>query len=385
MGIFLQTVILPNATEYSARKAVEWALDRRGEEMTSVSCRQAGGVFGIQIFFDGEKPDFSEPAENLSKALKGPVLLAYLYDGEFWGYDLYDSGRKADQYVGRPDCFCEAAGKPEVLADYFSIQPDDIRSYLVPWTKELLEEERKAYPEDRYPYGDCRQLTDFLARLGWPMENGEPAAPAPVPALAEILSRNLPPFPMENPKIPAWDADTYYHTGNLPTALDRDYVCRLLRQEDLQYLADKTPHEIVEVFQASQIAVKDKTDPRLAVVSAFCKYWLGQAVGAFWDLYAAVNNDPDNIYLRRGRGLMVALFAKRHIAIRDMTRLMELDPENRDVYLLCRAFFYYLDRRKAALSAADLAELKQLGIPGRDDPRVFWAGFPQNFLLRLTA
>lgn len=211
------------------------------------------------------------------------------------------------------------------------------------------------------------------------------SAPSPVPALAEILSQELPPFPMENPKIPAWDADTYYHTGNLPTVLNRDYVRRLTEQEDLQYLAGKTPYEIIEIFQAAQIAMKDKTDPRLAIVSAFCKYWLGQAVGTFWDLYAAVNNDPDNIYLRRGRGLMVALFAKRHIAIQDMTRLMELDPENRDIYLLCRAFFYYLDKRKADLSATDLAELKQLGIPGKEDARVFWAGFPPNFLLRLTA
>ena len=28
--------------------------------------------------------------------------------------------------------------------------------------------ERKAYPDDEYPYGECWQLTDFLRKLGTP-------------------------------------------------------------------------------------------------------------------------------------------------------------------------------------------------------------------------
>lgn len=398
MGVFLQTAILPGAAECDARKAVERAARLQGCELTEKLCRYTGNRLGVQIFFGDETSGFFELAENLSKALKGPVLLAYIYDGDFWGYNLYDDGCEIDRYEGMPDCFSEvtekqplrATGTPESLARYFSVEADSIRNYLVPWTEELLEAGKKAYPEDQYPYGDCWQLTDFLTKLGWPTERAEPAAPPPLPTLAEILSKNLPPFPMENPRITAWDADTYYHTGTLPTVLDREYIRRLLaEQEGLQYLADKTPQEIIEVRQTAQAAIKypsrQHIHPQLAILSAFCKYWLGDAVGTFWDLYEAVYNDPDNIYLLRGRSLAVALFTKRHIAIKDLTRLMELDPENRDVYLLCRAFFYSLDERKTSLAAADMTELKRLGIPGQDNPRLFWSGFPKRFLLGLKA
>jgi hypothetical protein len=35
--------------------------------------------------------------------------------------------------------------------------------------------QRKAYPDDQFAYGDCRQLTDFMGRLGlkFPLDEEE--------------------------------------------------------------------------------------------------------------------------------------------------------------------------------------------------------------------
>jgi hypothetical protein len=41
-----------------------------------------------------------------------------------------------------------------------------IRNYFVEWTKEIEENQQKAYPDDRFPYGADWQMTDFMKRIG---------------------------------------------------------------------------------------------------------------------------------------------------------------------------------------------------------------------------
>lgn len=216
-----------------------------------------------------------------------------------------------------------------------------------------------------------------------------------LPALRTILHQNLPPvvaplkiqvsydFQLDDAHAPS---SMIFATAHLPSALDPDYICRLLQADDrpsFKNLADKTPQEIIEERVKAGEAIKYPSlyhiDPKLATVSAFCKYWLGDAEGAFWDLYEALYSDPDNIALRRGRGLRVALGVKRHIAIKDLTALLALDPDNRDVYLLCRAFFCRINR-KISQSDSDLDELARVGFPTMRDHRVNYAGFPRSFL-----
>lgn len=177
-----------------------------------------------------------------------------------------------------------------------------------------------------------------------------------------------------------------YTLSRLPSALDPAYVRQLLEEETLRDFAGETPLQVIQARTAAGAAIRYPSlyhiDPRLAMLSAFCRYWLGDPAGAFWDLYEAVYGDPDNRLLRRARGTRVVAGSKRHIAVKDLTWLLEHDGENRDVYLLCRAFFYRQDE-KTARAAADLEELERLGIPGLDDPRICWEGFPRGFLSRI--
>ena len=42
-----------------------------------------------------------------------------------------------------------------------------IARYFLPWTDDVIDAQRKAYPDDRYPIGADWQLTDFMRRLGF--------------------------------------------------------------------------------------------------------------------------------------------------------------------------------------------------------------------------
>lgn len=81
---------------------------------------------------------------------------------------------------------------------------------------------------------------------------------------------------------------------------------------------------------------------------------------------------------------MVPVSDKRHISWQDLGRLRELDPQNEDVYLLALTFLHYCHGRPEK-AYADLEELRRIGFPGRDDGRIRWDGFPEDFLEFLTA
>lgn len=406
MGLFLQTAVLPGTPEASARAAVEQAAQRSGSAPAFRKIRYVGCGQGTQLFLEDEAPGFTALAKEFSRVLRGPVLLLFIYDGDHWGYDFYQSGQKLDCFDTVPDYDCaitesqrqSKTGKPEVLARYFPVLSRDIQNYFVFWTQEDLDGAgRLAYSGDRFPRGDCWQMTDFLARLGWPWPfDGDTNIQRPVlPTLRTILHQNLPPvvdplktqapydFQLDDVFAPS---SMIFATAHLPSALDPDYILRLLQEEDrpsFKALADKTPQEIIEERARAGEAIKYPSlyhiDPKLAAVSAFCEYWLGHAEEAFWDLYEALYNDPNNIALLRGRSLRVALGIKRHIAIKDLTALLTLDPDNRDVYLLCRAFFCRINR-KISQSDSDLNELARTGFPTIQDDRVNYAGFPRSFL-----
>lgn len=402
MGLFLQTAILPGVSESAAKTAVEQASRQPGYQLIPDQCQYASCAQGTQILFGDQSSGLEVLAQELSKALLGPVLLLFIYDGDHWGYNFYADGWELDRFDTIPDYYCpitdcqrqRQAGSPEVLARYFPVLPGDVRDYLVFWTQEDLNgAEHLAYPGDRFPRGDCWQMSDFLARLGWPWPFDEDSQESPLPTLAAILAQNLPPradpiglqasydFQLDDTFAPS---SRVFTTSTLPSALDPGYIRRLLQEDGrFQPLGNMTPQEIIAERNKAQAAIKYPSlyhmDPKLATVSAFCMYWLGSADGAFWDLYEALYNDPNNVYLHRARGLRVALGVKRHIAVKDMTALLELDPQNRDVYLLCRAFFCRINR-KTAQSNADLDELARIGFPAVRDTRINYIGFPKSFL-----
>lgn len=407
MGLFLQTAIFPGSGVGLAREAVRRAAaEPEGYELTPERCRYWQHEDGAQVLFGDECPGLGKLAEALSDAGRCPVLLLHIYDGETWGFHLCDRGKEMDRFDPVPDLLCpvtefqrgQAAGKPEVAAAYFPEADEAVLSrYLVPWTEELTgEEARFACPGDRFPYGDCWQLADFTARLGypWPFEE-EREEPAPVlPTLEQILAQNLPPCP-----VPPGDWEGVVPMlGKLPSALDPAYIRRLLEEEGMGQFWDRTPTGVLLACEERRVQIRPRLperDPfcrRLSVLAAFCARWLGDPAEAFWNLYNATDNavcapnggGPVDVETLRARSMAVPLMVKRHIAQKDLGRLMELDPDNRDVYLLCRAWLcsirpYGQERLKAQ---ADLEELARLGGVRRDDPRLDLSGFGEAFLAR---
>ena len=139
---------------------------------------------------------------------QNPVMLLYLYDGDFWGYDFY-GGREEDHFSTMPDYFEpisqaekeRLAGNPAALVGWFPTWDQALLSrYLLHWTDHEEElEEGFACSGDSAPYGDCWQATDFAARLGFPwpfdqaMEEAGIPLPPPLPTLGEILEQGIPP------------------------------------------------------------------------------------------------------------------------------------------------------------------------------------------------
>ena len=119
--------------------------------------------------------EHSEPlVKRLSKQLKAPVFLFHIHDGDFWMYWLFASGRQVDHFTPIPDYWGESESEENlqecagnartIAANWPDLKPQEVERYLVSWDLEA-EEAGRAYPDDRYPYGDCQQLSDFMRRL----------------------------------------------------------------------------------------------------------------------------------------------------------------------------------------------------------------------------
>lgn len=398
MGLFLQTAILKNNT----LSGIEGCMKEIEEEYPDMCLKADDFKYhnykdAIGILFNDGAAGFEPLAQVLSVKLKTPVLLLYIYDDDFWGYYFYDRGLKLDSFCPIPDYFDEEASEAEkckgdagVISKYFEADPKEIEGYLIRWTDELLgEAEIKAYPDDEFCYGDCWQMADFMKRLGYPYEydeitdtedDGEEAA---ITCLNEILSQKLPP---RQPAFSPAEANIPYKVGNLPNALDHDYISGLLQNGTYEWLAELGSMEITTAVSMLQKKVTEKEvngkkayqDPALHTLLAFCYHWLGDSCMRYWSLYSALDLAPKDIMLLRARGLVAAIHSKPHIGIKDMTTLLELDPENRDLYLLCRAFFCF-ENPKWDMACNDVKELIRIGFPDKNDYRVCRDGFTKEF------
>jgi hypothetical protein len=176
MGLFLETGILKSCSRQKAEELLRtWAATRQSAIIPS-DCQmeeQNGGV--VMVLNDGSLFEGNEAFfKFVSAEIAGPVLSLYIYDGDYWGYSLFSSGREIDEFSPMPNYFEEAdeaalqkvKGNSRIVADCFDVPEDRIRNYLVTWTEEMLEGEGKAYEEDEYGYQDW-QLCDFMKKLGY--------------------------------------------------------------------------------------------------------------------------------------------------------------------------------------------------------------------------
>lgn len=192
------------------------------------------------------------------------------------------------------------------------LSTERIEKYICHWTDELLDEANTAYEDDDSSYGDAWQLIDFLETLGFRYPGLMPTKKMDIqmPSLREILEQNISSFTGEG------GVEEYALIDKLPSAFSHDYIRDLLEEEGVQAFGfeDKTP-----------------------VLAAFCSFWL--LPGSGWNFLDRATYEPvclnyekpTDIYLLRAR-VAITEFSKRHRAFRDIKRLLELDPENSELY-----------------------------------------------------
>ena len=104
MGVFLQTALFPGCDETVARDAVEAAAKNPVFQIDPETCRYAQSYEGTQVLMEGDCLGFATLAKTLADLSENPVMLLYIYDGDFWGYDFY-GGKEEDHFRTRPDYF----------------------------------------------------------------------------------------------------------------------------------------------------------------------------------------------------------------------------------------------------------------------------------------
>lgn len=370
MGLFLHVLLFPGGDEAACRAALEReALDlelslRPGE------CRWQTYEKGPAVELNDGANGY-ETAGRLSGAsdgsgLEGPVLLAYIYDDDFWGYELWQGGRELDQFASVHDYFDEGSppdkpGDADLVARCFGVEPERVRRYLLPWDEEP---DGYAYEGDEFTAGDSWQMADFLDALGFdydrlcPPEPEEKEPNGPAPRLEP------PPIPAPRPK-----GRVVEDTPVLPSALtDRSYALERaagLERTDLLRLLESGKYQDLSAGLAEAIQAAPE-EPALYLLRAFC--WKGlehtssrsRTPDMLRDLTRALELEPDNVMALRGRTSLTTTSRRYPQQIQDLTRLMELDPENRDLHQASRAYFHHWLKDDAA-ARADLNEVLERG------------------------
>lgn len=181
MGEFLQNMIILDCDEAAAKAAIKkisQISDSSMLELIPDRCRFQEFPKGTSILLNHECCGYDPFTQQVSELTQKPVMLLYIYDGDFLGYFFYDKGEMLDYFMPMPDYFEESpeddsrepGGQSSLIASYFHIEEESIKHYLVPWSIETMEDfEQKAYEEDECEIGSW-QMTDFMKKLGFPYE-----------------------------------------------------------------------------------------------------------------------------------------------------------------------------------------------------------------------
>lgn len=179
MGLFLQTAIIQNCRQNEAERVIRELADNSRFGLMAEECDYMEFDKGVSILFNDHCIGYEKLAETLSKEVKQPVMLLYIYDEDFWGYFLYDNGKEIDFFSPMPDCLGEItedeykkfSGNSKLISKYFGVSEDKIKKYLVYWTEELIDDcDSKAYEDDEFGQCNCWQMADFMNKIGYPYE-----------------------------------------------------------------------------------------------------------------------------------------------------------------------------------------------------------------------
>jgi hypothetical protein len=121
---------------------------------------------------------------HVSEALGCTGLLVFVYDGDYWGYELFDRGAAVDWFVQWPQegnswfPGKDLRGRPDAVVAAFpdlALDPADVTAYLLQYPDGQDDEQRWQDEElwnvparlgDRFSRGEDCAVLDFLGLLG---------------------------------------------------------------------------------------------------------------------------------------------------------------------------------------------------------------------------
>lgn len=349
MGLFLQTALFPGGDISKCQEALEQCSRDPRLSVQTDGCRWSQYPKGSAVLLNNDCCDYESLADKLSRLLDIPVMLLYIYDGDYWGYFLWKNGTKEDEFASLSDYFREGEppnkpGDAKRVSQYFKVKPEDIECYLIPWPDD--ETEDYAYKNDEAVIGDCWQMADFMKALGFDYDQLCPpeSEPDPEPAAAPIQQKK--PCIIYNNAQPI-------DTPVLPNALtDRKYALKWVKElgtehtEVIQALQSRKYKSAVPLLTEAIQAYPNT--PALYLLRAFCwnqleglNHGMSRKPDMDRDLTKFLEFEPDDIMALRARCPTAATTSRYQRHISDLTRLIELDPENIDLYQLDRAYRYH--------------------------------------------
>ena len=373
MGVFLHTVLFPGGDELRCRTAVQRAAQLPDLGLSLDQCRWRLYPKGPAVLLNDGCCGYEALAEKLSVNLSCPVMVLYIYDDDYWGYFLWENGAELDRFASSPDYFEPASppskpGNAPLASQRFGVEPGTIERYLLPWDEEEMGS--YAYEGDCAVIGDCWQMADFMGALGFDYDLLCPPAPKPEhpPEPRQAAPMTQAELRQEVTKGRGLPVDT----PELPNALThRPYA--LERAEELLDVAGEGV-ELVRQMQYQKalplLTAAIQTHPALPalyILRAFC--WnqlegltsgLSRKPDMDRDLGKVLELEPDNVMALRARCPTAGTTTRYQRHIQELTRLIALDEENRDYYLVDRAYRYHWVGDDAS-AKADLSEVLRRG------------------------
>ncbi len=357
MGLFLHILLFPGGEQSACEAALRQAADLQELDIHLDQCRWHGFPKGPAALLNDGCCGYESLAEELSGTAPGPVMVLYMYDGDYWGYLFYQNGAALDQFSSLPDYFGEGSppdcpGNAELLAKLFGVPADSIAPYVRPWREEAMG--GFARQGDQFEIGDCWQLADFLEALGFSYDQLCP------PELE--LERDLTPDEEAAPIMqvqtvqPIQEAPRQQETAPidstevLPNALTSQTYA-LSRAEEVLDIAPEAVELVrsmdcehaIPLLTAAIQANPDRAG--LYVLRSFCWNQLeGRMSGLSRkpdmdrDMTRLLELEPDNVMALRARCPTAGTTSRYRRHIQDLTRLMDLDPEYQDVYQVSLAY-----------------------------------------------
>ncbi len=370
MGLFLEVMLFPGGEVEQCRQAFVKCPQIPEMNVRPVDCSWAQYAGGAAVLLNDGAVGYDMPAP-LSAMLTCPIMLLYIYDDDYWGYHLWQQGAELDYFASLPDYFepGEPPAKPgdaSALARCFGVEPAKIVRYLEPWDNEQMGQ--FAYPDDEFVIGDCWQLADFMAALGFAYDK---LVPSPADTdLADLAAESAPneesdfaPY-LDNKCLPI-------DTPILPDVLnDREYALRRALElppiyaDICQLLQNGLYADMLPLLTAA--IQKTPREPVLYLLRAFCYSQLecltcgrSRRPDMDRDLTKVLEFEPDNIWALRAHCPTTATTSRYPRHIQDLTRLMEIDPDYISIHQVSRAYRYHWLGDDEAAKADLLAVLER--------------------------